>query len=352
MNKKIFSHLTSLFALVGVTACGGGGGTTPVTKPDPIVLTCTNGAKDYPTCTPPVIPGNLQLTVPAPTYVAGSIELQAFNEWNDVRQKMGLGLLKQDANLDRAAQAHANYMVLNKVFQHEEDPSKAGFTGITPKDRSLAAGYGYGAGEGLSGTSEMYTKISPFANQMNTVYHRSGVLYQGARDAAVAVSGILFAPDTKAVVFTSGHKNNPQTVASDYKAHYPLTNQACVLLSMSAETPNPFPDIPKAKDSILTDFANNTSYPISYHIASGRELVVTSFTVTESGSTVPLEMRSLNHANSGPNFPNGGPGVIDSHEAYVVGKKPFKQNTTYQVKFEGRNNGAAFTDSWNFSTCN
>lgn len=196
-----------------------------------------------------------------------------------------------------------------------------------------------------------FTLQSAFATQMNTIYHRSGVLFQGSRDAAVAVSGILFGASTRGVVFTSGNKGNPQYVASDYKAHYPMSNQTCVPLWMMAESPNPFPDLPISVETGLLDVGNNTSSPISYHIASGRELVVTDFTVTESGTTAPLEMRSLNHANSGPSFVNGGPLVIVSHEAYVVGKRPFKANTTYQVKFEGRNNGAAFTDAWSFSTC-
>lgn len=152
-NRQNSKIATAVITLIALSACGGGSDSGTTKTPDPVAKTCANGGSDYPTCTPPVTPGNLQLSVPAPTYGAGSIELQTFNEWNELRKKMGLGLVKQDADLDRAAQAHANYMTLNKVFQHEEDPSKPGFTGVTPKDRSLAAGYGFGAGEGLSGIS-------------------------------------------------------------------------------------------------------------------------------------------------------------------------------------------------------
>ena len=106
MKSKI--TLITLAVTMTLTACGGGGasttasnngtnsgsGTPPVTTP-PVTTP--------PVTTPPVTTpgnnGNLQTSVPAPTYAASTPELFTFNEINTFRKALGLGLISQNAAL-------------------------------------------------------------------------------------------------------------------------------------------------------------------------------------------------------------------------------------------------------------
>jgi len=58
---------------------------------------------------------------------------------------------------------------------------------------------------------------------------------------------------------------------------------------MSPETPHPF-EVPKDQFG-NDDWKNNTSYPISIGVYAAYVLTMDSLTVTEQGSTTPLQMR-------------------------------------------------------------
>ncbi|MEJ2310511.1 MAG: CAP domain-containing protein [Gammaproteobacteria bacterium] len=72
----------------------------------------------------------------------------AFGYLNELRQQAGMTPLKSDRELARAAQNHADYLALHMrgdvsrmASAHDESPGRAGFTGRTPQERALAAGY-------------------------------------------------------------------------------------------------------------------------------------------------------------------------------------------------------------------
>jgi len=60
---------------------------------------------------------------------------------NDIRQKSGLIILKPNAQLAKAARAHAKYLVRHQKNGHYERKGKTGYTGRVPSDRVLRAGY-------------------------------------------------------------------------------------------------------------------------------------------------------------------------------------------------------------------
>jgi hypothetical protein len=71
------------------------------------------------------------------------------NPWNNIDEKMFLKEMKEltpapplvfNLKLLDAARKHSHYMVLNGLG-HDEDPSKAGFTGKNPGERAKLAGY-------------------------------------------------------------------------------------------------------------------------------------------------------------------------------------------------------------------
>lgn len=335
--------LTSLTASMMLTGCGGGsggastpvGGTTPLKCTAPQVL--SNGACVTPA--PTVTPAKLQTSVPTPTYLPGSEELAAFNEFNGFRKLMGLGLVAQNEKIDVAAKNHASYIVQNKIFAHEENSANTGFTGINPDDRMRFAGYAatYG-GEELSTTGGLIG----VRMLMNTIYHRDGIAFQFITDLGIAFNtGVQFgggwvAPLVIDLGTTGGIMQNN---ASDFVTSYPVDGQTDLPLTMGAESPNPFTDI----DATTNDVFTKTSSPISIYSAHGTTLAVSSFTVTEAGQTMPMEVRLITYANDINKH-------LGTNVVHIVGKTPFKSNTKFNVSFIGNVNGVGIVKNWSFST--
>jgi uncharacterized protein YkwD len=95
---------TAVVAAV-LAGCGGGGeggGGAPVYDPAPT----------------PAERGPV-LTVPAAKY-DDALRAAAFNRINKHRQDAGIGLYKQVASLDEAAQRHSKYLVANSASGHDE----------------------------------------------------------------------------------------------------------------------------------------------------------------------------------------------------------------------------------------
>ena len=67
---------------------------------------------------------------------------------NSLREEAGMTLLGNDRELARSAQNHAEYLVLHlqgdvsrMSSAHDESPGREGYTGRTPQERAVAAGY-------------------------------------------------------------------------------------------------------------------------------------------------------------------------------------------------------------------
>ena len=345
LSTKYFTlQFASIAVALILNACGGNGDrmtSTPAATP-PIVQICANGATDYPTCSPAVSPANLQLTVPAPPYAAGSEDLKAFNYLNDLRQKMGLGLLAYSAELDKASANHANYLVINKVYQHDEDPLKSGFTGVNATAQARFAGYStnYWIGGGLAMSN---SKTGTIAILVNTVYHRSQLFGQNWRDTGSAT--FCYPPNclsTDGVVnniFLGQNDPQGQTNASDFVTVYPIDHQVDVPLSMGNEHPTPFP----------VEYPDELTYkkvgsPVSFYVESKQILILKTFTMTQADQMTPVDAFVRTKAND----PNAL--FIGNNEAYLVAKAPLKPLTTYNMKVTASVNGKDIEKAWSFTT--
>lgn len=136
MKNPIYK-LSTLVSVALLVACGGGGGggtaSTPTPNPTPTPT---------PTPTPVVVTSNIVTSVSTPTYAPVSEELAAFNLLNAERLRCGFGLLAQNPALDTAARGHADWLLINNYTGHYQIAGTTGFTGLTPDDRLVAAGYG------------------------------------------------------------------------------------------------------------------------------------------------------------------------------------------------------------------
>lgn len=330
MKTKLNLISASIATAMALAACGGGGGgsSTGGTTP-PVSQTCTNGATDYPTCTPPA---NLQITVPTPTYPFNSDEIITFNELNAFRKSMGLGLLAQNTSLDTASKNHGNYIVNNKIFGHIEDGAKPGFTGVTPAERNSFAGYQVGSlGGEVIGVGAAPTGIRGL---INTVYHRDLLAFQNFTDVGIGFNSGWSTP----VVIDFGARKQ-QNNASNFSTTYPVDGQTNLPLTMMVESPNPFPELSTAN----SDFPTKTSSPVSFYGVAGSTISVTAFTVAQSENLSSLNMRLLTAAND----PNKS---VQPNVAHIVGTAPFLPNTKYVATFIGSMNGIPINKTWTFTT--
>jgi len=346
---KTHTHIkytSSTLLLATLVACGGGGGSesSSPTKPvDPIVSTCANGAKDYPTCTPPYVAADLQTTVVRPPFPDGSEVVLGFDFLNDTRAKLGLGKLNYNALLAKAADNHWQYILTNKEFGHTETLGKPGFTGVRPTDRAAAVGYSASYVGEVIATGE--GQIDAYKTLINSIYHRSGLFDQGYRDVGTANSNIAVSQN-----MSVGAKT-PQRNASDFVLVYPMDGQTDIQHGMCAEEPWPFPEVNRDTactnsryDATIKKFYRDylVGYPILMAIQKDKVLTIKRFQLFEAGSNTPLE--TWLHTKTDPTT------LVGSYEAYITKKGGLKIKTKYEVVFEGAADGVPFSKTWSFTT--
>lgn len=328
-----------------IAACGGGGSGTSTTSV-PVVTTCSNGATNYPTCNN--FTANLQLTVPTPPFANGSDLLNAFNFLNDERAALGLGKIAYNEALTKAADAHTNYMFLNKWLDHSETETMQGFTGATPVARANRFGYASNiVGEDLGLANSL---VGGVKNLLGTVYHRSSTLSQGWRD--VGLSSHCHGQCTDTLIFYTfnfGYKE-AQRNASDFVFTYPRNGQKNVRPDFCGESPWPLNGMIAISDACKVKAnpvdANNiydafVGYPISVTAAEGRQLTADKFTLYEG--SVEIKAWILD-TKTDPNK------ILGTHEIYLVPQQSLKLGTVYTGVFNGKSDGVPISLTWTFTT--
>jgi len=114
-------------------------------------------------------------------------KIQARTAVNSIREAMQMQTLSQNEQLSAAAQAHADYLVLNQESSHSEIEGHKGFTGIRPVDRAFYAGYNAAyVSENLSGKNP--NAQSSVDGLFSAIYHRFGFLNPGIDEIGVGVT--------------------------------------------------------------------------------------------------------------------------------------------------------------------
>ncbi len=72
---------------------------------------------------------------------AGERKSSAIAYLNTLRQEVGLIALGPEKSLEKAAVSHAKYLLRQQLYGHYEKKGRKGYTGRTPSDRALHAGY-------------------------------------------------------------------------------------------------------------------------------------------------------------------------------------------------------------------
>jgi hypothetical protein len=102
---------------------------------------------------------------------------QAYAYLNQIRVRAGMTEFLQNPQLETAAFNHANYLADNLFMGHYESEGSPGFTGVSPIDRTIFAGYhSLLISENISYYNEGGSSIVSIDNLMGTIYHRLAFL--------------------------------------------------------------------------------------------------------------------------------------------------------------------------------
>ena len=327
MKTPKIARWLSAVALAALASCGGGGGSTPPAVPQVAVVPALSGA-----------------------YAAGSEELAAFNLLNLEREHCGFGTLTQNAQLDAAARAHADYQIFDNLISHVEVAGNPnGFTGVLPSDRIAAAGYtdaGAVADEiaGFIGTNQKVGLGEPaLRNLLNAPYHLQGLM-SGFRDVGLSVRSGLDTGTASATVIlqiNAAYKRSvgPQLLAASEVLTYPCEGTSGVNRQLTNEEPNPVP----GRNLATTPLGSS----VYVSVRVGNELTISSASMVQidTGQSVTLRAPITAAAANDPCA-----GCFQSHQAYVAADAPLQATTAYQVSINGTNNRTPFTRTFTFTT--
>jgi len=323
--------------LASLSACGGGGADAPPPPPP----APTPAPSPAPT---PATPIAAQMTVPTPVGYDAE-RLAAFNRLNEIRLSAGLGMVAQNAQMDQAAQAHADWMVTNDSFTHDEQAGTPGFTGANWARRDEAFGYVPSSGsEVMSAGAGGAAGVDLF---VNSLYHRSAILAIEPVDVGIGwtarvATGFssplvidLTRPGTD-LVRGLGQQSQPSIGGVSV---WPLDGASNVPVRLGNESPNPVPAL-----DVLT-----LGTPVSVTVNRLQSIQVSSFSMTNltTGAIVPTTL--LTNQND-PNF------LIPSSFVAIIPRAALELNTTYRIAFSGTTVSfpagdiASIERAWSFTT--
>jgi uncharacterized protein YkwD len=375
MNKIQIKNATALMLLAAVASgCGGGGGsapvsTAPVTPTGSVVAPSPVVTSPVATVTPvavvtPVVTTTVSLQVPivtdvpAPTYAAGSEELAAFNLLNAERSRCGFGKLAQNAQVDLAANSHADWQLKNGAYGHFETEGTPLYTGSTLEQRLVSAGYA--ASPQLFNRNEVLSaSFSPDKSGFGVVgvrgllaapYHLVGMM-RNDLDVGIAVrSGrdVSGSPlDYTYLVIDMAHKYPPPVTGSVLRLYgqapnmgsvrtYPCDGSLGLSTMLRGENPSPTPG------------RNLAASPVGASVAIvldvGRTLTFKAAAMTNavtgaSVSLLPVDNYKVNATN-----------YLYANEGFITADQPLAAFTAYKVNITGEDNGIAFTKAFTFTT--
>ncbi|ABM59389.1 Allergen V5/Tpx-1 family protein [Verminephrobacter eiseniae EF01-2] len=312
-NIKITLVMTATAAMLA--ACGGGGSDTPaVVTPAP----------DTPAVVTPAVTADTLNRTNTPGVYADNERKYMFDMLNQVRGITGVGFLKQNEALDKAAQAHAEYRWMNPGESgHTEKIDYAGFTGETPADRARHFGYAGYASESVVGS---ITAMGAINRLLGGPYHARHLLWDDNDLGTGRVSSGLHT-----VVTGTNSWNDRQKLAGDQIAMYPCNNIQVNVQGQGYETPTPA--VLNGKD----DFG----YSSMAIVRRGQTLVVDAWELRDAaGNLVPTVV--MTGANDTLKY-------FSNHEAALIPLNALPRTvTTYTSVLKGKNNGVPFekTCTW------
>lgn len=328
--KIIFIGASAAFLMAG---CGGGGGGDTISSPVPLPTPVTIGES------------TIVSEITASDYGAGSAKEGAYIYINAQRVACGFGALQQNARLDRAAQAHSDYLAINNIsITHFEDETRFpnGFTGVFPQDRGTAQGYAStGYGEVIADDS-LVLRGATTSGQARVMDLFTGPYHGMAQLLSLREIGIGHNVSTRrgTLNINMGTRNGApaQLLASNAVATYPCQGTTGILSqSYASEFPTPVPN------RNIGAHANPIGHPIYVQVRDAQTLLLHSADLRKTDSSTPLALIKLDAASDHNH-------ALQPNVIVYMPDAPLEKNTAYQFNAAGTNNGQAVNVSFTFST--
>jgi len=294
---------------------------------------------------------------------------EALSLLNDIRESMGMNTLIQNDQLSLAAEAHAAYLVRNHVTSHRETPGFPGFTGKTPADRALHAGYlSTQVTENLS--TKNHDAQSSIDGLFSAIYHRFGFLDVSIDEIGVGVVQDPKDSDNSAFVYLMGNSHlNDLCREPPFKGYgkyvyrvckdsehrisekrflaakdankrynpkivfYPYDGQQNVPPAFYGEIPDPLPDYDVSGFPVSVTFND-------YYF---KKVDLISFKLYKNGNKLVPLVRVLTH-RSDPHA------RFTTHQFALFPLKRLEYDTDYRAELVYREKGKKKRTSWEFHT--
>lgn len=337
MNQKKISALTaiSFAAVLALAACGGGGGGSSGSSGSGSNNSAGSGSSNTGTGDNGSSPstGN----VSTPQYASTSAQTAILETINQQRQQCGFPALTENTLLDKASQAHADYIGNNGgTITDDEVSTNPGFTGATYAARATYAGYPANTVFVAGGSAGYWTNstLSETAYGTNiAVAWSSGVYHVGPFVWPVTQIGIGW-NETTVNSFPEAHGvvtvANLQPMGGSVPLMFPCDGATGVPYQVVGETPTP----PNTNGTLGPSLAVASN--------SSDTVVLTSGTLTDTSGNV-INLQVLNSATD----PNK---LIQAFEARAYSATPLTPNTKYSAILSGTDNGIPFTRTGSFTT--
>jgi uncharacterized protein YkwD len=305
MNASRFKTMGWSVALVALelVGCGGGGGSS----------------SEVPNYQPPVpqVERGPVTSVPAASY-DDALRAAAFNRINKHRADAGIGLYRQNAALDLAAQKHSKYQVVNSVVSHDEIPGMPEYFLQTSWGRMSIAGYPTeqeGTYEVASGENSLTAPPTELIAEklidglMSAPYHRAALIEPSYADVGV---GIYWqGPMIRITADIARTKANAQGSPNNQLILWPPNGSTGIPTQLDGE---------EQDDKGNVTVAAGSGYAASVHVNRQYRGIgdVSRFEITDAVGNV-VKTRLITHGDFVAALPLA----------------PLAKNTTYNVVFEG-----------------
>lgn len=338
MNPPV-STMTTGMAGTGAPMTGTGGAGMPMMTGiagTAAPMTGTGGAGSMPMSGTGGMSGTMNPMMPQttdcgmPPAGASDKAVQAWMLLNETRLATGSGCANLVLELEKSAQSHCDYGVMNKgnasctADAHTEISGCPGFTGMDVQSREIAAGYPRMLAYTEVATTFGNNPAGALPNWIDTVYHRIPLLDPWTTDF-----GYGGAAGCDVIDIGRGMSTAPQ----DLVVTYPYDGQTNVPPTWNG-LEGPAPPAPAG------------GWPSSYVInIYAQGIKVTEHVLTKDGDTTPLD-----HVFLDINSPEiSGLQPYFRNTVFIYGA-PFELNTKYHVKIVGTRTGGDLNKEWSFTT--
>ncbi len=321
-NNKPFAWI-AISSAVLLSACGGGGGSGS---------TSSASSSSTSTVTAQANVGTLS----SPQYTAGSNELSAFQQLNQMRQECGFPALSDNSLLDKATQNHRNYMIANNSWSHYETQGNTDYTGYAPSDRGTAVGYpwvvyGETIGAGATGAAAI--------SALGSIPYHATVLFYDYAEVGMAWGTMPSGEN----LLVADYGNQTVSPTAPAYSNAPITYPCSGLTGVQRENLTAEDTPPYINGSPATNTPDSWGTPIVIEGNVSDTVLLTSVSVTGPSGAVAV---SFYDSSDDPQR------VLIQSEAFAVPNAPLAATTTYSVVASGTINGTPFTRSFSFTTGN